>query len=50
MEQSDINQIEDDAEREKEQRKRNAEVTAELAKLTEEQRKAFRNIAGYGGL
>lgn len=50
MDQFEINQIEDDDERDREQRKRNRELAAELAQLNEEQRRALRNVAGYGGL
>lgn len=50
MDQNEINQIEDPEEREQAQRKENARVTAELAKLTPEQSKKLRNIAGFGGM
>lgn len=50
MEQRDIDRIEDDAEREKQQRIANQKLTEELSKMTKEQSEKFRRIAGYGGL
>ena len=50
MEQHEIDAIEDEAKRETAQRIANRKLAQELAEMSEESKKALRNIAGYGGL